>query len=140
ATHLRVIDVHHRPGPALEKPAEVRAEIDGDAVRERPVPMHAHAKCITDTTTRAIRRDQVPRTHMARLPCIAIADQRLDAAGILFKRDALGRKLDAGAELLRCFPERRLERVLREKHTYRRTEVAYPLVEVRDVMRCRTAH
>jgi len=134
-SQLGMIRIDHRPELAFEKPAQVRAEIDRDALGKRAMPEHLDSEALADGAMRAVRSNQVLGMNPLYFTRIPMTDNRRDAVRVLLERDTLGRKQHPRAKLFRALLERRLERVLRQEDTHRRADVANTVVEICDVVR-----
>src|SRR5215831_7175700 len=127
------------PVPEQRPEIGLRAEVDGDAVRQKPVAVHANAEQLAGRAAVSVGGDDVFRAYRALRPAGEIADDRRDAVRVLLERHAVGAVAQPRAEFLGAGTEYRLKRVLIDEQPHRRAELIDPGVEVREIVRDLTA-
>src|SRR5262249_54855322 len=127
------------PIPEQRPEIGLRTEVDGDAVRQKPMAVHANAEQLADRAAVSIGRDDVLRADRTLCPAAEIADDRRDAVRVLLERHAFGAVTQPCAEFLGAGAEYRLKRVLIDEQPHRRAELIDPGVEVREIVRDLTA-
>jgi hypothetical protein len=114
--------------PAFQQRPEIgqRPEVDGDAVRQQAMAVHADAEPFADRAAVSVGRDDVLRPHPTLRPALQIPDDRRDAVRVLLQRRALGAVPQPSAELGGPGAQDRLERVLVDEQPHRRAELLDP--------------
>src|SRR5215472_573773 len=123
------------PIPEQRPEIGLRTEVDRDAVRQKPMTVHANAEQFADRAAVSVGRDDVFRVYRTLRPAGEIADDGRDAVSVLLERHALGAVTQPRAELLGTGTEYRLKRILIDEQPHGRAELIDPGVEVREVVR-----
>src|SRR6516165_5108098 len=97
------------PIPEQRPEIGLRAEVDRDAVRQKPMTVHANAEQFADRAAVSVGRDDVFRAYRTPRPAGEIADDRRNCVCVLLERHALAAVTQSRAELLGTGTEYRLK-------------------------------
>jgi hypothetical protein len=127
---LRVVDVDHAEVAVPDELAQVRAEVDGDAVGERPAPGQLDAAARADRAVRAVGGDQVVGADGLGRAAVPGTEDRRDPVVVLLEGDQLGGVGVLGAALLGRPAQQRLQPDLGDEQPRRGAQRLDALVEV----------
>jgi hypothetical protein len=104
-----VVDVDHAEVAVPDELAQVGAEVDGDAVGERPAAGHVDAAALANRAVGAVGGDQVVGADGLGGAAVPGAEDRRDSVVVLLEGDQLGGVGVLGAALLGRPAQQRLQ-------------------------------